>query len=669
MTSLPSAMTPVTRIGPAMPSTGLPLACGALGRADDAAIQRMCKALGDDLSEVHRDRDAVLYLDREPLRWGADGRRGFAWSESLPVPSTRPASWREVSTEWSACGLAFEAGRWLLHASISGLGPLYYLPIGQATYFSSRVDALVAATPDRLTIDWDAWAAILSIGYPIGPRTPFSEIKRLEPSAYLKRSPRGTEVGSLGWTWGQIEPSPGAGPENIVDALREQLSRLPADEPVHSLLSGGWDSRLLLTLTTENRDRGVSAWTVNSDRGHANEERIAGLVAGELGVDHEVITPEVGNFWEDWKETAARQDYQAPLRLPLLRLARVLQGHPGIAVDGIAGDIFIKGLFVNRPMLEASTWEESVDRLWRRVFLLRDGLALLERGFRNRTVEIARSGFTGEVERFRGHPAGATLAIFWLRTRRSISAGPLELLGSHVPVSTPFTCDAVVREALAVEPREKLGGAFYRRVWDLADPKIAALPSTNDPEYDPGPRESRRLALSGKAVQAYGEMLADNPLRPLFSPRLQADIEGGRIRRYLRHRQKLHALDSLCRFGLWHERYRGRLLPLDLDEFRGEKRPGGHRSALAPVQRRAIQAAGRAARDAADAPLAQADRLRRRAGIRAGGPITAYDHLTAPQIKSRLGDLGAGELRKLRRREKRGKARKSVLEAIDRQLK
>jgi polyhydroxyalkanoate synthesis regulator phasin len=94
-------------------------------------------------------------------------------------------------------------------------------------------------------------------------------------------------------------------------------------------------------------------------------------------------------------------------------------------------------------------------------------------------------------------------------------------------------------------------------------------------------------------------------------------------------------------------------------------------SRTGPTRRRATQAAGRAARaarDAADTPLAQADRLRRRAGVTAGGPITAYDQLTAPQIKSRLRDLSPAELRKLRTREKRGKARKSVLEAIERQL-
>jgi hypothetical protein len=77
---------------------------------------------------------------------------------------------------------------------------------------------------------------------------------------------------------------------------------------------------------------------------------------------------------------------------------------------------------------------------------------------------------------------------------------------------------------------------------------------------------------------------------------------------------------------------------------------------------------GRAARDAADAPLAQADRLRRRAGVSAGGPITAYDQLTANQIKARLGDLSPTELRKLRDRERRGKARKGVLADIERRL-
>jgi polyhydroxyalkanoate synthesis regulator phasin len=83
---------------------------------------------------------------------------------------------------------------------------------------------------------------------------------------------------------------------------------------------------------------------------------------------------------------------------------------------------------------------------------------------------------------------------------------------------------------------------------------------------------------------------------------------------------------------------------------------------------RAAGRAGRAARDAADRPLAEADRLRRRAGGSGPWPIAAYDQLTATQIKKRLTDLNKADLRKVRTQEKRGKARKGILDDIERRL-
>jgi polyhydroxyalkanoate synthesis regulator phasin len=95
----------------------------------------------------------------------------------------------------------------------------------------------------------------------------------------------------------------------------------------------------------------------------------------------------------------------------------------------------------------------------------------------------------------------------------------------------------------------------------------------------------------------------------------------------------------------------------------------GTRSASTRKQaKRAGERAARAARDAADRPLAEADKLRRRTG--APGPaITGYEQLTAPQVKSRLKDLTKADLRKVRTQEKRGKARKSILDTIDQRLK
>jgi polyhydroxyalkanoate synthesis regulator phasin len=94
-------------------------------------------------------------------------------------------------------------------------------------------------------------------------------------------------------------------------------------------------------------------------------------------------------------------------------------------------------------------------------------------------------------------------------------------------------------------------------------------------------------------------------------------------------------------------------------------------SRTAGTRRQAGRATGRAARrvrDAADRPLAEADRLRRRAGVARSSPITAYDQLTVAQIRTRLRDLAPAELRKVRTQEQRSKARKGILDEIERRL-
>jgi polyhydroxyalkanoate synthesis regulator phasin len=71
-----------------------------------------------------------------------------------------------------------------------------------------------------------------------------------------------------------------------------------------------------------------------------------------------------------------------------------------------------------------------------------------------------------------------------------------------------------------------------------------------------------------------------------------------------------------------------------------------------------------------------AERARRTVGARAGGgraaaapfPIAGYDDLTAAEVIRRLRDLSPAELRRVRDRERRGAARKSVLGAVEKRL-
>ncbi len=97
----------------------------------------------------------------------------------------------------------------------------------------------------------------------------------------------------------------------------------------------------------------------------------------------------------------------------------------------------------------------------------------------------------------------------------------------------------------------------------------------------------------------------------------------------------------------------------DLENLLGQSR--------SEIEGRASGARGRAVRRASPA-LAQADRVRRAAGVGPSFPITGYDDLTAAQIQTRLRTLEPAELRKVRDHERRNAKRKTVLKAIESKL-
>jgi hypothetical protein len=84
--------------------------------------------------------------------------------------------------------------------------------------------------------------------------------------------------------------------------------------------------------------------------------------------------------------------------------------------------------------------------------------------------------------------------------------------------------------------------------------------------------------------------------------------------------------------------------------------------------RRQVSDATAKARSAADPVLAHADRARRAAGVGPAFPIIGYDDLTVAQVQSRLTNLKAPELRKVRDYEKRHANRKTVLSDIEQRL-
>ena len=196
-------------------------------------------------------------------------------------------NWRDAACSGAACGLVVDSRGCFVHSSVAGVAPVYFLEHDGAVYFSSVIDALALASPRRLSVDWEAWAATLAMDHPLGDRTPFAEIRRLPPFSTLEVEGGKPAVKEERWPWAEIEPSldVAAGAGDVVERLRASTARLPAG-PIVCQLSGGLDSRLCLGLLDEHRRADVSTLTVDPDSGHDREMRIAARVAETVGVPH-----------------------------------------------------------------------------------------------------------------------------------------------------------------------------------------------------------------------------------------------------------------------------------------------------------------------------------------------------------------------------------------------
>jgi hypothetical protein len=538
----------------------LPVACGAVGDFDAEVVARIDAAIGCELREVHRDGHSVLRLDREPVRWGREPEQGVGWTERTPAAAAAARSWKQAA-DAGACGIVVCGDRRALHASVSGIAPLYWTGAGGAAYFATAIDPLVgvAGAPEP---NWASWAQVLALGYVCGAGTPFAAISRLGPLERLEHEPGGVARADAGHlAWAEVEPREPAGvPERVAAALREEIATFDRQTPVICPLSGGFDSRLLACLLVE-AGLDVEAVTVDPDWGHEREQEIAAGVAARLGVSHRLVPPDDRPFADEFADTARTIEHESMLHLALARLRPALPSERRVVVDGLGGDVFLNSRYVTTEVLDAPDSRSQAQALLERFVPPEVGLALFDADAWQALRAVARSSFLDEAERFAGHPASAAFAIYWSRTRRGVSTCPVRLLGTRQPVAMPFLADAVVRSGLLASPRAKAGGDLYRQLFDLVNPAVARLPSIRDA----APRAARsrpRRARSKEARRTYLSLLERSPLRPWFGDKLERAVAERRLGPVLRRSWWLGSrLQTLSALTLWFDRYADSLDP------------------------------------------------------------------------------------------------------------
>lgn len=537
----------------------MPRFCGAIGAFDAGVAARVAANLGPELSEVHRDGGSVLFADRPPSRWTGGGARGLAFTEREPDRTDRATAWEDAAAV-GGMGICAGEGGWTLHGSNSGLAPVYWMGAGDALYFATRIDALARAGIGALSVDWDAWASILTLQYTLENRTPFAEIARLGPRGSVAMQGGAPVATEPGLAWLDEEPlASDEAAERIAAALRAEVEALEPHGPIVCPLTGGWDSRLIACALAE---RGMisATYTVGSDTGDDQEVLFAARVAEALEVPHTVVEPERPSFAEEIEVAAARVEYQSQPHFVMHRLERCLPAG-GICTDGI-GATMIKGRCLKPEILNApDPVEATFDTLARpRMSRLYDDRAW------GAMRESALSAFQRENEPYAGFHPRPSPAVY-NRSRRANGSSPTSIVGIRNRLFAPLVSDEIARPALAAPPLERGAGDVYRTVFRILRPDVGGLPSTHDglePE-----RVRRPGTRTRDARAAHLHFLERSPLRPWFSPRLEALITRGGLAPIDRSTRLVRLIASICMFGLWTERYGDLVGDLDPSELLG----------------------------------------------------------------------------------------------------
>lgn len=451
-----------------------PYVCGAIGTLDDSCLDRLLRDAPASVREVHRSPTAVLFASGEPEHWQADVHHGFLWNAW--AEGDAPASWRDAAERRVAAGLTVADRDATLHTDAIGIQDVYTRRIGDAVYFSIRIDPLLRISDAPLHTDWSAWASIFALTAPVGDATPFAEIRRMPAASAWTTDGSRLRQTSFEPGWMSSEPDGAASP---ADAVATVEACMPADDVVITL-SGGWDSRLLAILAAR-RSNDVVAWTTSQDDGRDIDLELATPVAEILGLKHRTLVPGAEAWLDELAPVRRRIDYQSTHHVWFMPLARKLHDQPEVVLDGLAGDVLFKTSFVEKQVATADRPTEPHQLLWNGLAQnrLRDRSRLAS-GVAAEFEARSRAAFADTVAPFTGHPCFTSLGVLHTRTVRAIGLSPVRLLAPEARVGLPFVHPDVIDAGMRVSTAEQMDGAFYRAMLAAADSRVARLPSTND---------------------------------------------------------------------------------------------------------------------------------------------------------------------------------------------
>lgn len=445
----------------------------------------------------------------------------------------------------------------------AGAAPRFVTVLDRGLLVSESVSGLLPRL-QKLTADLNGIAQMVAASGPIGGRTLFEEVRRAQPGEKLTAD-QGRIRRSVNWEWEDVTPTT-RDASTLLDAIVADVEAKVSSQHVVSMLSGGWDSRMLLALTDRNPTATcVRALTTSSDTGTIMEELVAAQVAQKLSISHEIVMPHRNCFGEDLAIFAEAVDFQTSFHVWLVPLVRRLaeiypDPQEAIVLDGLGGGLFVGGAFADPPgrgalmdkrLAGATRYLDGAERILKTAVIA---------NFR----EAIQADASEIIRRHLDHPHGHVLSAYLTRTLPGISLAPHGLVRQAARIATPFVSDRVVKAGLSLPPEDHAGDRLYPLLMEKIHPTLATLATAQ--AQVPWPRPHPRRITSIEAIRHLRSLILVDPLRELLTAELQ-EAGPNYWRKILSTTGGQHLLRGLATLSLWWRDYQDEVVGFNVETW------------------------------------------------------------------------------------------------------
>lgn len=366
-----------------------------------------------------------------------------------------------------------------------GVLPLYYYLDNGKFIFASEVKAVLKEKNVKRKIDWDAWSDYFSFRYILGNKTFFKQIKSL-PEASCLICQNGKIMIEKYWDYSMVQIDYKHDENYFLDKGKQLVKEaiLKSSKGIDRgicFLSGGYDSRCLAAGLKKYTNVNFDTYTTQHPTGE-KDYVLAKKVASNLGVKNYFVKHPKNIYQKYFLKKIRLLDGMVQEHLWALPLANHFK-KTSFVFDGLAGDLFLKGLFLDNYNLSAISNNQKLSSI------IADqcgyDLFFIRKFFKKEIKKQLNFSKKNLVKELKSVPKGENrISIFFAknRTRNALCLSSQNIF-FRLNKRFPFLENNLVNFALSIPPSIKIGDHLYLNILQESFPEIKNIPTTNDNSF------------------------------------------------------------------------------------------------------------------------------------------------------------------------------------------